>query len=67
MTKRVEFHQANITTLFRVIDGDRSLGLRQMQSQVLVDTDAEWADVRRQIQQAMTELEAELNGGNDGD
>lgn len=67
MTKRVEFHQAQIQVVFRVVDDERSYGLPTMQAQVVVDTDAEWADVRRQIEEARAEYEAKLAEAKDGD
>ena len=59
--KRVEFHQARIVVIFRIVDDNRSYGMQQAQLDVLIDTDAEWAAAREQIEKARTELEQKAN------
>lgn len=65
MEKRVEFHQATITVLFRIVDGNRSYGVKQAQISLLVDSDEEWQVARKQIQAAMAQLQEQLDA--DGD
>lgn len=59
--KKIELHQINVTVVLRVIDGDKSDGLRQFQTGLLLDTDAEWAALRENIQQEIVRLQQELN------
>ena len=61
MTKQAQFHQAQIAVLVRIIDGDKSDGLRQFQTGVLLNTDAEWVAVREQIDEAIAEIQKELD------
>jgi hypothetical protein len=63
MPKKVEFHQANIVVLVRVLDGDKSDGLRQFQTGVILNTDAEWSDVRQKIDDTIAEIQNGLDDG----
>lgn len=62
---KIEFHQAQITVAVRLIDGQKSKGLKQFSLQVLLDTDEEWAAARQQIADAMKKLQEEADA--DGD
>lgn len=68
MTKKVELHQINITILLKVIDGDRSdgRGLRQAQTAIFCNSDAEWADARQQVENAVAQLQAQLDQEDSG-
>lgn len=63
MTKKVEFHQANISVLLKVMDGDKSdgQGLRRADTTIFCNTDAEWEDARGQIDKAIASLQAQLD------
>lgn len=65
MAKRVEFHQANITVSFSIVDENRSYGVRQAQLSLLMDTDEEWAVAREQIQATMKQLQEQLDANGD--
>ena len=58
MSKRVEFHQAEITVTVRVVDDERSYGARRFSLALLLDTDAEWTAARRQIRETIEGLNA---------
>lgn len=58
--KRAEFHQAQITAQFRIVDDFRSYGLQNAQITVLLDSDLEWQTAITQIQDAMDQLNENL-------
>lgn len=62
MDKRVEFHQAQITVVVKVVDDERSHGMHQLQYQVLMDTDAEWESVRELMHEQIAQLQEQLDG-----
>jgi hypothetical protein len=64
MTKRAEFHQAIINVQFRIVDDDRSYGLHNAQVIVLLDKDRDWQLAITQIQDAMHQLNEDLQGAN---
>lgn len=61
MAKRVEFHQAQIAVVAKVVDDERSYGTPQFTLNVLLDTDAEWAAARKQIAEGLRQLEEKAN------
>jgi len=63
--KRIEFHQANITVSFSIVDENRSYGIRQAQLSLLMDTDEEWDAAREQIQATMKQLQEQLDANGD--
>lgn len=63
---KVEFHQAQITVTVRVVDGERSHGVQQIETSILLNTDADWIDARQRIDEAIAQMQAQLDEA-DGD
>ena len=66
MTKCVEFHQAEITTTVRIIEGDKSHGLQRFSTTILLNTNGDWTDARQRIDKTLEQLQEQLDDG-DGD
>jgi hypothetical protein len=66
-TKRVEFHQAQITVVVRIVDDERSYGLQQFSTTLFLNKDAEWTDARKRIDEALEEMAQQVNTNGDGD
>ena len=62
--KRAEFHQATITAQIRIVDDNRSYGLKTAQVLVLVDKEHEWMIATCQIQDAIDKITDELQHAN---
>lgn len=60
---RVEFHQAEINVVVLITDGDKSHGLRQMQTVALLNTEAEWLNVMAQIETGLQQIREEVAHG----
>ena len=60
MSKRVEFHQAQIVVDFRIVDEERSHGLKRATVTLLMDTEQEWAAAREEIERARVQLGEQL-------
>jgi len=60
MTKRAEFHQAQVNVQFRIVDDDRSYGLQEAQVTILIDTEQEWTNAIDQIHGALAQLTEQL-------
>jgi hypothetical protein len=54
MTKRVEFHQAQVTVTVKVVDDERSYGTQDFSTVVLMNTNADWADLREKVDSTIT-------------
>ena len=65
LTKRVEFHQARIQIAVKIVDDERSYGVKNMEIVLLLNTAEEWAAAREQISKAMEQIEVQANA--DGD
>lgn len=66
MTKRVEFHQVTVTVVAKIVDDERSYGTVQpFQFNLLMDTDAEWADARKRVAEHLKKLQEQLDGNGD--
>lgn len=64
--KRVEFHQAQISVAARIVDDEKSHGAQQFSTTLYLNTDAEWADARKRIDEALAEIKKQVNS-DDGD
>jgi len=62
MTKRIEFHQAQLTVVLRAVDDDRSYGTQVLRYDMLLNTDAEWNNVRALLAEQMEQLQEQLDG-----
>ena len=60
MDKRVEFHQAQIKVTVRIVDDEKSHGMRQFDTALLLNTDPEWADVRERIDRAIEQIREQV-------
>lgn len=62
--KRVEFHQANVKIAFRVVDDEKSYGLKTAEFSLLLNTPEEWMAAQELVAQAKKQFEEGINGGN---
>jgi hypothetical protein len=62
--KTVEFHQAQIVVDAKVIDGETA-SKRRFAFEVLMDTDAEWAAVRKQVADGLKQLQEQFDANGD--
>lgn len=63
MKKRVEFHQANIQIAFKIVDDEKSYGLKTAEFSLLMDTPEEWATAQEAIRKARERLEEGIDHG----
>ena len=62
MARNVEFHQAQLTVVLRIVDDDRSYGTQVLRYDMLLNTDAEWNNVRALLAEQMEQLQEQLDG-----
>ena len=65
MTKRAEFHQAQINVVMRIVDDERSYGTQQAQINLFMNSDEEWAAAREQIAEALLQVGKQVNASSD--
>ncbi len=61
MTKRVEFHQAQVTVAVKIVDDERSYGQQSFDTVVLMNTNADWADLREKIDNTIVQFQKQLD------
>lgn len=63
MKKRVEFHQANIQVAFKIVDDEKSYGLKTAEFSLLMDTPEEWVTAQELVAQAKEQVEKGVENG----
>lgn len=63
--KKAEFHQARIQIAIRIVDDERSYGIKNAEIALFLNTAEEWATAREQVIQAIKRIEVQANANGD--